>query len=97
MRVGRYIVVPKLVLFRCRRFALDDVAEVVEVDDLEGVVRELADDKPVVVLIGVGVSASVASAAINAAAASGAFFLRVREGDTSAWLRRLVRLALEPR
>ncbi len=64
---------PKLVLFRCRRFALDDVAKVVEVDDLDGVVRELADDKPVVVLIGAGVSASVASAAINAAAASGAF------------------------
>ena len=87
----------KLVLFRCRRFALDDVAKVVAVDDLEGVVRELAENKPVVVLIGVGVPSSVARAAINAAAASGACFLRVREGDTAAWLRRLVRFGLEPR
>jgi len=89
--------VAKLVLFRCRRFTLDDVAKVVEVDDLEGVVRELKADKPVVVLIGAGVSASVASAAVNAAAAGGACFLRVREADTEAWLRRLVRFAVEPR
>ena len=88
---------PKLVLFRCRRFALDDVAKVVEVNDLEGVVRELVNDKPVVVLIGAKVSPSDASAAINAVAAGGACFLRVRKGDTSAWLRRLVRFALEPR
>jgi hypothetical protein len=85
-----------LVLFRCRRFALDDVAKVVEVDDLEGVVRELADGKPVV-LVGVAVSPTIASAAINGAAASGACFLRVRQGDTASWLRRLVRFALEPR
>jgi hypothetical protein len=89
--------VPKLVLFRCRRFALDDVAKVVEVDDLEGVARELGDDKPVVVLIGAKVSTPDASAAIEAIAAGGACFLRVRKEDTSPWLRRLVRFALEPR
>ena len=88
---------PKLILFRCGHLALDDVAKVVKTDDYDDVVRELETDGPVVVLIGPRVGASVGRIIIEAAAARRACFLRVREGDTAAWLRRLVRSALKRR
>lgn len=87
---------PKLILFRCGFLSLDDVAKVVKTDDVDDVFLELYADQPVVVLIGPRVSASLARQVIDAVGAANACFLRLREGDSPSWLRRLVRTALKP-
>jgi hypothetical protein len=85
----------KVVLFRCQRFPLDDVAKVVAVDTIEHLITELEGDKPVAVLVGPRLPKELARAAIEIAVTRGAYFLRVREGDTPAWLKRLLRFALK--
>lgn len=89
------MLVGTVILFRCKRFSLDDLATVIVANDLPSALAQIASaDVPIVLLIGTAVDATNSERAIRAVVARWGFFLRLRDHDDERWLRRMVRFAL---
>ena len=84
-----------VILFRCRRFALDDLAHVVVEDDLTSVLAQVnVSNAPVILLVGPHVSFGERELAMRAVVARWGFFLYLRDEEEERWIRRMVRFAI---
>ncbi|MGH7282823.1 MAG: hypothetical protein ACRELY_14960 [Polyangiaceae bacterium] len=85
-----------IIQFRCARFELDDLGDVVEASDLQTVLDELRRARGVVVLlVGPNVKPADARKAIDAVVRRDGYFLRARASDKARWIRRLLRMVLK--
>jgi hypothetical protein len=84
-----------VILFRCRRFALDDLAHVVVEDDLISVLAQIdAANAPTILLVGPDVSLGERESAMRAVVAQSGFFLYLRDDEEERGIRRMVRFAI---
>ena len=94
-RSGRKRSLATIITFRCPPLPLDELGLVCDAQTADDVELLAASADRFVVLIGSTVRRSDVTKAIDIAVRHEGHFLRLREGDCEAWIRRLVRTALK--